>query len=222
MSRTGLICSGGGAVMANAFDLLGNAGLNPDWAIVTDRLCGIEEKAEKRGIPFSRIDYVNRTQFSAAAGNWLFNEMKCDRCILLVTRLVGPEVFDVVPCVNIHPSLLPLFPGLGALDATQASGMRVMGATAHRVDQTTDGGSILAQVWSAKPDTMQMIQRVSFAQKLYLMLWANQARFGDAAGSIPPQGDAVAASWAQPCLQHAALQAAFLDFVKSEEIPWPR
>ena len=47
--------------------------------------------------------------------------------------------------LNIHPSLLPLFPGLEAQAQTLAHGARVSGCTVHYADETLDGGPIIAQ-----------------------------------------------------------------------------
>lgn len=47
--------------------------------------------------------------------------------------------------LNIHPSLLPLFPGLNAQRQALAHGARVSGCTVHYVDETLDGGPIIAQ-----------------------------------------------------------------------------
>lgn len=47
--------------------------------------------------------------------------------------------------INIHPSLLPAFPGARAVEQALAYGVKVYGVTIHHVDQTVDGGRIIAQ-----------------------------------------------------------------------------
>jgi phosphoribosylaminoimidazolecarboxamide formyltransferase / IMP cyclohydrolase len=62
-------------------------------------------------------------------------------------RLVGPKVLATFAgrILNTHPSLLPAFPGAHAVRDALAAGIRVTGATVHLVDETLDGGPILAQ-----------------------------------------------------------------------------
>ena len=50
------------------------------------------------------------------------------------------------PVINTHPSLLPAFPGMDAVGQAISAGARESGVTVHVVDQTVDGGAILAQV----------------------------------------------------------------------------
>ncbi|HET7027463.1 MAG TPA: bifunctional phosphoribosylaminoimidazolecarboxamide formyltransferase/IMP cyclohydrolase [Candidatus Limnocylindrales bacterium] len=62
-------------------------------------------------------------------------------------RVVGPIVLDAYRdrIINVHPSLLPAFPGAHAVADALAHGVRVSGATIHLVDATLDGGPIVAQ-----------------------------------------------------------------------------
>ncbi len=62
-------------------------------------------------------------------------------------RLVGPAVLARFPgrILNVHPSLLPAFPGLHAVRDALAAGVAVTGVTVHLVDATLDGGPIVAQ-----------------------------------------------------------------------------
>ena len=62
-------------------------------------------------------------------------------------RIVGPAVLSAFPgrILNTHPSLLPAFPGAHAVADALAHGVTVTGCTVHLVDETLDGGPIVAQ-----------------------------------------------------------------------------
>ena len=62
-------------------------------------------------------------------------------------RLVGPALLEAFPqrMLNIHPSLLPAFPGLEAQRQALDHGVRVSGATVHLVTSELDGGPIVMQ-----------------------------------------------------------------------------
>ena len=68
-------------------------------------------------------------------------------CLAGFMRLVGPPLLDAFPnrILNIHPSLLPSFPGLDAQQQALSHGVRVSGATVHLVTAELDGGPIVMQ-----------------------------------------------------------------------------
>jgi phosphoribosylglycinamide formyltransferase-1 len=68
-------------------------------------------------------------------------------CLAGYMRLLSREFLTAFPrrILNIHPSLLPLFPGLDAQQQAIDHGARVSGCTVHYVDETLDGGPIIAQ-----------------------------------------------------------------------------
>jgi phosphoribosylglycinamide formyltransferase 1 len=68
-------------------------------------------------------------------------------CLAGYMRLLSPCFIEAFKrrIVNIHPSLLPAFPGLDAQRQALAHGVKVSGCTVHFVDETLDGGPIIAQ-----------------------------------------------------------------------------
>src|SRR3954451_3850622 len=82
-------------------------------------------------------------------------------------RLIGPALFQAYPkrIVNIHPSLLPAFPGLNAIEKAFSYPVKVSGVTVHFVDEGIDTGPIIAQqaVTIDEVDTLE-----SFERKIHL------------------------------------------------------
>src|SRR5215813_614637 len=68
-------------------------------------------------------------------------------CLAGFMRLVGTELIETFPnrILNIHPSLLPSFPGLDAQKQALDYGVRITGATVHLVTPELDGGPIVVQ-----------------------------------------------------------------------------
>jgi phosphoribosylglycinamide formyltransferase-1 len=68
-------------------------------------------------------------------------------CLAGYMRLLSPDFIAAYRgrILNIHPSLLPLFPGLDAQRQALEHGAKVSGCTVHFVDETLDGGPIIAQ-----------------------------------------------------------------------------
>jgi phosphoribosylglycinamide formyltransferase-1 len=68
-------------------------------------------------------------------------------CLAGFMRLIGPPLLDAFPhrILNIHPSLLPAFPGLDAQRQALDHGVRITGATVHLVDGNLDAGPIVLQ-----------------------------------------------------------------------------
>ena len=68
-------------------------------------------------------------------------------CLAGYMRLVGEELLNAYKgqIINIHPSLLPAFAGVKPIERAMEYGVKVYGATIHYVDETLDGGKIIAQ-----------------------------------------------------------------------------
>jgi phosphoribosylglycinamide formyltransferase 1 len=108
------------------------------------------ERAVGRGIPtevFARADYDDRAARDEALADWL-----CARGARLVVlagymELLGESFLARFPAavINVHPSLLPAFPGLGAIEQALSYGVKVFGVTVHFVDGGVDSGAVIAQ-----------------------------------------------------------------------------
>ena len=96
---------------------------------------------------FALADFVDRSARDAAMAAWL--EERGVRLVVLAgyMHILTPAFLDRFPdaVVNVHPSLLPAFPGAHAVEEQLAAGVAESGATVHIVDEGVDSGPILAQ-----------------------------------------------------------------------------
>ena len=108
------------------------------------------ERAAAVGVPtavFALDDYPDRDARDAAMAGWL-----AARGVDLVVcagymQLLRPAFLDRFPgrVVNVHPALLPAFPGARAVEDALAAGVTETGATVHLVDEGVDTGTVLLQ-----------------------------------------------------------------------------
>jgi phosphoribosylglycinamide formyltransferase-1 len=106
--------------------------------------------ARATGVPtaaFELADYADRSERDAAMASWLRDEGV--RLVVLAgyMHLLTPAFLGRFPSavVNVHPSLLPEFPGAHAVEEQLAAGVSESGATVHIVDEGVDSGPVLAQ-----------------------------------------------------------------------------
>ena len=96
---------------------------------------------------FELTDYSTRDERDTAMADWL--EEKGVTLVVLAgyMHLLTSAFLDRFPnaVVNVHPSLLPEFPGAHAVEEQLAAGIAESGATVHLVDEGVDSGPILAQ-----------------------------------------------------------------------------
>jgi phosphoribosylglycinamide formyltransferase-1 len=111
----------------------------------------VVERAEKFGVPvfeFNPKDYASKAEYEAEIVR-LLKENDVDLvCLAGYMRLVSKILLDEYEgkIINIHPSLLPAFKGLHAIEQAYEYGVKITGVTTHFVDKTMDGGEIIAQV----------------------------------------------------------------------------
>jgi phosphoribosylglycinamide formyltransferase-1 len=140
----GVLVSGGGTNLQALLD----AGL-PVVAVASNRR-DAPALARANGIPaaaFELADHPDREARDAAMADWL--EEQGVRLVVLAgyMHLLTPAFLDRFPdaVVNVHPSLLPAFPGAHAVEEQLAAGVAESGATVHLVDEGVDSGAVLAQ-----------------------------------------------------------------------------
>ena len=164
-----MILSAGGSSFVEALRIA--EGLPFEFTVVTDRECGAELQCKRLSVPFRRIVEPSNQTFSVTTKEH-FEKSEVDFVVLLFSRLITSELYEAVTCFNIHPSLLPAFPGLSAVEKALTSGVRFLGATLHGVDASVDNGPIIAQTVSAIPGhaDLEWCNRLSFLQKVLLLL----------------------------------------------------
>lgn len=115
------------------------------------------ERAATHGVPtavFSRADHPDRNARDEALASWL--RARGARLVVLAgyMELLGEPFLACFPdaVINVHPSLLPAFPGLGAIEQALSYGVKVFGVTVHFVDAGVDSGPVILQRAVELPD----------------------------------------------------------------------
>lgn len=152
MIKLGVLCSGRGSDLQSIIDAIADGKLNAEIAVVlTDKpnVMALEraQKAQIKNLCIDRKKFDSKADFETA----LLNELKAAGVDLVVLagfmRILSPsfvhEYKDRI--MNIHPSLLPSFPGAHAHRDVLAYGVKVSGCTVHFVDEGTDSGPIIMQ-----------------------------------------------------------------------------
>lgn len=168
--KIGVILSAGGSAFFRAKELFGAP--SNRFHVVTDRDCPAAGLCNAHGVPHSRIPFEDRSAFSERTAN-AFRTAGCDVVLLHYARLVGPELFDRLLTTNVHPALLPAFPGLDGIGDAHKAKAPFQGATLHVVDAGVDTGPVLAQtVHHVPPDaTLAWRQRLGYIQKTIVTLY---------------------------------------------------
>lgn len=150
--RVAVFISGGGSNMLT----LAKACQAQDWpaeiaCVISDKTsAGGLAKAEGLGLPtqvFERKDYSSKAEHEAAILSAL-DKIRPDLiCLAGYMRLLSGEFIrrHEGRILNIHPSLLPLFPGLHTHQRAIDTGMKIAGCTVHFVTEGMDEGPIIAQ-----------------------------------------------------------------------------
>ena len=152
LPRIGVLISGRGSNLQALIDAVHDGRLKARIAVVISNKgqAGGLDRARAAGIETLVIDhrkYATRDLFDAAVADALTAHGVRLVCLAGFMRLVGQPLLDAFPdaILNIHPSLLPAFPGVDAQSQALAHGVKVSGVTVHFVNQGLDEGPIIVQ-----------------------------------------------------------------------------
>jgi len=150
--RLGVLISGRGSNLQTIIDSHAAGDVDASIAlVVSDRAdaAGLK-RARDAGIETVHLnprDHADRDAYDRAIAALLRSREVTLVCLAGYMRLVHQPLLDAFPqrILNIHPSLLPAFPGLDAQRQALAHGVQVTGATVHLVTSELDGGPIVLQ-----------------------------------------------------------------------------
>ncbi len=150
--RIGILISGRGSNLQSIIDAISAGDLEASIAVVISNRADAQglDRARAAGIDTLHLnprDYADRDAYDRAIADALIVRGVALVCLAGFMRLVGQPLLDAFPqrILNIHPSLLPAFPGLDAQRQALEHGVHVTGATVHLVTSELDGGPIVLQ-----------------------------------------------------------------------------
>ena len=164
--RIAVLISGRGSNLQALIDAIADRRLHAEIALVISNRADAAglERARAAGIEtltISHRDYPSRAAFEDVLVREIRRRGAALVCLAGFMRLLGRTFLDAFPnaILNVHPSLLPAFPGVDAQRQAWEHGTKVAGATVHLVTGELDGGPIVCQaaVPVADADTPDML-----------------------------------------------------------------
>ncbi|KZE52964.1 phosphoribosylglycinamide formyltransferase [Rossellomorea marisflavi] len=168
MKKIAVFASGSGSNFQSIVDEIDSGTLEADVRLLVCDRPGARatERAEAAGIPvfsFRAKEYESKEAFERE----IIRELEAAGVEFIVLagymRLIGPTLLEAFGgrIVNIHPSILPAFPGKDAIGQAFDGGVKVTGVTIHYVDAGMDTGEIIAQeaVTVEEDETRESLQR---------------------------------------------------------------
>jgi phosphoribosylglycinamide formyltransferase-1 len=149
--RVGVLISGRGSNLQALLDAAAEGRLGGRVAVVISNVAEAAglERARRAGVPAVVQDHRGRSREDhdlSLLGHLQAHDVSLV-CLAGYMRLLSPVLIRAYPgrVLNVHPSLLPAFPGLDAQKQAWEHGVKVSGATVHLVDEGLDTGPIVLQ-----------------------------------------------------------------------------
>jgi len=139
--RLGVMCSGNGTNFENIVRTCREHEVV--LMIHNKKKCGAAKRADKLGIPHCYIKSINEEQIIQ-----LFQAWRVDLIVLAGwMKIISPQFIEAFPhkIINVHPSLLPKYKGLDAVQQALDAKEEVTGCTVHYVTEELDSGEIILQ-----------------------------------------------------------------------------
>lgn len=164
--KIGILISGRGSNMVAIVDAV-KSGEIPDAevaVVISDKADALGlEKARERGVETVVVERNGRSRVDHDAE--IISELQKRSvelvCLAGYMRLLSPSFVQAFPnrIINIHPSLLPAFPGLDAQHQAIEAGAKLTGCTVHYVDELLDHGEVILQreVMVSEDDTSETL-----------------------------------------------------------------
>jgi phosphoribosylglycinamide formyltransferase-1 len=150
--RIGVLISGRGSNLQALVEAIAEGRLDAEIAIVISNRpdAGGLARARAAGLETLVLEhrgFASRDEFDQALARELQARGVSLVCLAGFMRLIGPRLLEAFPnaILNIHPSLLPAFPGVDAQRQALEHGVKVAGATVHLVTADLDAGPIVLQ-----------------------------------------------------------------------------
>ena len=165
--KLGVMCSGNGTNFENIVRTC-----RYDEVVVmihNKRECGAAKRADKLGIPHTHIKSKNEDLIIDVMKAW-----KVDLIVLAGwMRIISPKLIEAFPnrIINLHPSMLPKYKGLHAIERALESGDKMTGVSVHYVNEELDGGEIIIQseVPILPDDDIQSLTKAIQRREYYIL-----------------------------------------------------
>lgn len=163
----GVLISGSGTNLQAIIDATESGALHAYVAVVISNHEGAGglKRAKEHGIPGVHIDrsrFATTREYNAGIRD-ILRDHGCDYVVMAgYMRLLGKQVLDFFPnrVINLHPALLPSFPGANGIRDAFDAGVKVTGVTVHFANEVFDEGPIIAQeaIVIAEDDTLESLE----------------------------------------------------------------